>query len=212
MNVGRDLMDILETVRRNQEQIDLLTANNTRLTSHLLQTGLIQNLGGLSAIQQILNGATVLDGLAPKKRLGRPPLKALAAMGVPVEHVERLGITDEERNSYAQTNGVDSGPSKVAHTRKSVTSGGNSRYVKVYENDPEEKYSHKPDGSIVLLGNGSPRKRGGLKRGTTKWTPERRAAFSKMQRERMAKLTPREKVALVNKRLKTMREKQKRGE
>ena len=44
MNVTMPMQDILATIQRNQAQIDLLTANNSQLTSFLLQQGLIQNL------------------------------------------------------------------------------------------------------------------------------------------------------------------------
>jgi hypothetical protein len=223
MNVGRDLLDVLEMIRRNQEQVDLLVANNTRLTAHLIQTGLIQNLGGLAAFQQLLqNGAAtaphqVLQLPFPKRK-GRPPnaAQSLHAMGVPFEDLAAAGIEAEidvgaprEKRAYTKkapklVDGVDVGPSKQLGTRVSLTSSGNKRYKRVYENDPEGTYVHRPDGSIKIGANGKPRL-------NDMWTPERRAKMSERAKNNFAKLSKRQVNEMTAKRLKTRREKLARG-
>jgi hypothetical protein len=50
MKVDIDLQEILSTIQRNQQQIDLLTANNTQLVNYLLHTGATQ------ALQSMPNG------------------------------------------------------------------------------------------------------------------------------------------------------------
>lgn len=200
MKIGGELLDILEMFKRNQQQIDLLTANNMQLASYLQQAGIIQNYGGLPALLQPPTGLEI------KRPRGRPPMKSLMGMGVPVEHVEALG-----RPEQSQTiDGAHIGPSRVVNTRISVTPGGNNRYVKVYENDPEGKYFHRQDGSIMVLKDGQLKRRKQAqesKQRSSGWSPERRAAFSKAQKERMANLSKKQKQELTFKRLKTIREK-----
>jgi hypothetical protein len=54
------MQEILATIQRNQQQIDLLTANNTQLVHFLLSQGMIQNLSELPG----LNGHALLGGMA----------------------------------------------------------------------------------------------------------------------------------------------------
>lgn len=205
MKVGGELLDILEMFKRNQQQIDLLTANNMQLASYLQQAGIIQNYGGLPAL---LQPAEPHHELGLRRPRGRPPMKSLMGMGVPVEAIQSLGGGS---GSAPNVDGVDTGPSKVSHTRLETTSGGNNRYIKVYANDPDGKYYHRKDGSIVIMRDGRPRTRreGRSARVRRGWTAERRAEFSAAQKERMARLTKKEKQELVAKRLETLRQKKK---
>jgi len=49
MNVSMTMQEILATIQRNQEQIDLLTANNTELSNYLMEHGMAQNMASLVA-------------------------------------------------------------------------------------------------------------------------------------------------------------------
>ena len=67
MTVTMSMQEILATIQRNQQQIDLLTANNTQLVHFLLSQGMIQNLSELPG----LNGHALLGGMAT---LHGPPI------------------------------------------------------------------------------------------------------------------------------------------
>jgi hypothetical protein len=60
MTVTMSMQEILATIQRNQQQIDLLTANNTQLVHFLLSQGMIQNLSELPE----LNGHALPGGMA----------------------------------------------------------------------------------------------------------------------------------------------------
>jgi hypothetical protein len=65
------MQEILATIQRNQQQIDLLTANNTQLVHFLLSQGMIQNLSELPG----LNGHGLVGGVASLHGPGiSPPL------------------------------------------------------------------------------------------------------------------------------------------
>lgn len=96
MTVTMNMQEILATIQRNQQQIDLLTANNTQLVHFLLSQGMIQNLSELPG----LNGHGLVGGMATQQGPGiSPPLlpsptapstrKARkVAMRKPTRHVE----------------------------------------------------------------------------------------------------------------------------
>jgi hypothetical protein len=76
MKVTMPMQDILATIQRNQQQIDLLTVNNTQLTNFLLQQGFIQDLADLPGFTNG-HGAPVLavhngPGVAPQLALAAP--------------------------------------------------------------------------------------------------------------------------------------------
>jgi hypothetical protein len=76
MKVTMPMQDILATIQRNQSQIDLLTANNTQLTTFLLHQGFVQNLADLRGVTNG-HGAPALatsngHGVAPPLALAAP--------------------------------------------------------------------------------------------------------------------------------------------
>ncbi len=125
MKVDMAMQDILATIQRNQQQIDLLTANNTQLTSYLLQQGLIQHLsqipgfrnGGAPvapAVNRHTNGATraiaapsppVSAPAATGKRRGRPPKEPPATATKPASNVERGRYHREAMLAWARAHG-----------------------------------------------------------------------------------------------------------
>lgn len=89
MMVTMTMQEILATIERNQQQIDLLTANNTQLVHFLLSQGMIQSLSelpGLSghttrgmavvqapgAVLPLLAAPTKLPGRSGRKRIAKP--------------------------------------------------------------------------------------------------------------------------------------------
>ena len=62
MKVTMNMQEILATIQRNQQQIDLLTANNTQLVHFLLSQGMIQNLSELPGF----NGNGFSGGISPE--------------------------------------------------------------------------------------------------------------------------------------------------
>ena len=64
MKVTMNMQEILATIQRNQQQIDLLTANNTQLVHFLLSQGMIQNLSELPGFNG--NGFSRRDGRVPR--------------------------------------------------------------------------------------------------------------------------------------------------
>lgn len=97
MNISMPMQEILATIERNQQQIDLLTANNTQLVHFLLSQGMIQNLSQLPGF----NGHGVANGVSahhtpstfppllaapqppPKRRGRKPAAERMAAMFTP---------------------------------------------------------------------------------------------------------------------------------
>ncbi len=69
MTVTMSMQEILATIQRNQQQIDLLTANNTQLVHFLLSQGMIQNLSELPG----LNGHGLIGGMATPHAPGISP-------------------------------------------------------------------------------------------------------------------------------------------
>jgi len=85
MNVTLAMQDVLATIQRNQQQIDLLTANNTQLVQFLLSQGMVQNMAEMSGFNAAASGAAadspaVVPLLpAPAQRRGRPRVEESAA-------------------------------------------------------------------------------------------------------------------------------------
>jgi len=79
MKVTMGMQEILATIQRNQQQIDLLTANNMQLVHFLLSQGMIQNFSELPGF----NGNGLAGGMAaiqvppiPPPLLQAPPKSA----------------------------------------------------------------------------------------------------------------------------------------
>ena len=75
MKVTMGMQEILATIQRNQQQIDLLTANNTQLVHFLLSQGMIQNLSELPGF----NGNGFTGGMAAIPRAGHTAAVAASA-------------------------------------------------------------------------------------------------------------------------------------
>ena len=79
MKVTMSMQEILATIQRNQQQIDLLTANNTQLVHFLLSQGMIQNLSELPGFDGngFTGGMAAFHGPAiPPPLLQAPPKSA----------------------------------------------------------------------------------------------------------------------------------------
>jgi hypothetical protein len=76
MKITMGMQETLATIQRNQQQIDLLTANNTQLVHFLLSQGMIQNLNELPGFGG--NGftgemAAIHEPVVPPPLLQAPP-------------------------------------------------------------------------------------------------------------------------------------------
>jgi hypothetical protein len=92
MKITMGMQEILATIQRNQQQIDLLTTNNTQLIHFLLSQGMIQNLSELPGF----NGNGFTAGIAAIQGPVIPPL--LQAPPKPPVHHARRGSTRKPTN------------------------------------------------------------------------------------------------------------------
>ena len=86
MKITMGMQEILATIQRNQQQIDLLTTNNTQLVHFLLSQGMIQNLSELPGF----NGNGPGGGMAATHVSAMPP-PLLQAPPKPPSHQTRKG-------------------------------------------------------------------------------------------------------------------------
>ena len=85
MKVTMNMQEILATIQRNQQQIDLLTANNTQLVHFLLSQGMIQNLSELPGF----NGNGFTGGTAAFHGPAIPPPLLQAPPKPPAHHARK---------------------------------------------------------------------------------------------------------------------------
>lgn len=93
MKVTMNMQETLATIQRNQQQIDLLTANNTQLVHFLLSQGMIQNLSDLPGF----NGNGFTGGMAAFHGPAIPP-PLLQAPPNPSAHHARKGSARKSPN------------------------------------------------------------------------------------------------------------------
>jgi len=85
MKVTMNMQETLATIQRNQQQIDLLTANNTQLVHFLLSQGMIQNLSELPGF----NGNGFTGGMAAFHGPAIPPPLLQAPPNPPAHHARK---------------------------------------------------------------------------------------------------------------------------
>jgi hypothetical protein len=85
MKITMSMQEILATIQRNQQQIDLLTTNNTQLVHFLLSQGMIQNLSELPGF----NGNGFTAGIAA---IHEPPPLLQAPPKPPTRHARKGSV------------------------------------------------------------------------------------------------------------------------
>ena len=89
MNITMDLQGVLALMQRNQQQIDLLTANQTELTNYLLRMGMAQNVAVLNGGP--VNGHRPAPLALPAPRRGRAPKELHARGSQAAEELDSVG-------------------------------------------------------------------------------------------------------------------------
>ena len=85
MKITMGMQETLATIQRNQQQIDLLTANNTQVVHFLLSQGMIQNLSELPGF----NGNGFTAGMAAFHGPAIPPPLLQAPPKPPAHHARK---------------------------------------------------------------------------------------------------------------------------
>jgi len=99
MKITMGMQEILATIQRNQQQIDLLTANNTQLVHFLLSQGMIQNLDELPGF----NGNGFAGGMAAIQVPAIPPPLLQSPPKPPTRHARKGSVRKATKRREANS-------------------------------------------------------------------------------------------------------------